>query len=119
MIIHNHEGPSGIFLWDIRASSHAFGHVDQGRHVDGLRLAPQPQAALDELLRQGEMFRYLYRSWYYHLDNNYYCYYISLLHYDDDDDDDEEEEEEDVDGLSQQYRIATPGWDAFDAPFRF
>jgi len=53
--------------------------------------------------------------------------YISLLHYDDnddddedDDDDDEEEEEKDVDGLSQQYRIATPGWDGFDAtPFRF
>ena len=35
--------------------------------------------------------------------------YISLLH----DDDDEEEEEKDVDGLSQQYRIATDtrvGW---------
>ena len=46
--------------------------------------------------------------------------YISLLHYGDNDDDDEEEEEKDVDGLSQQYRIATPGWDGFDAtPFRF
>ena len=45
--------------------------------------------------------------------------YISLLHYGDNDDDDEEEEK-DVDGLSQQYRIATPGWDGFDAtPFRF
>jgi hypothetical protein len=44
------------------------------------------------------------------LKSHYYCYYISLLHYDDDD---EEEEEKDVDGLSQQYRIATDtrvGW---------